>query len=62
VAAETLCGQSQGAEALRAALAQVLTHSKTKTAFDVFGSDLPEEGFAVIFDQPRRGGWREVDL
>jgi hypothetical protein len=35
---------------------------KAKTAFDVFGSDLPDEVFEGIFDQPRQRGWREVDL
>jgi hypothetical protein len=28
----------------------------------VFGSELPDETFAGVFDQPRQGGWREVDL
>jgi hypothetical protein len=33
-----------------------------KTAFDVFGSELPDEVFADVFDQPRQRGWRRVDL
>jgi hypothetical protein len=33
-----------------------------KTAFDIFGSELPDEAFAGIFDRPRQGNWREVDL
>jgi hypothetical protein len=33
-----------------------------ETAFDVFGSELPDEAFAGVFDQPRQNGWREVDL
>ena len=60
--AQTLRGRAQQANALRATLAKALVHPKAKTAFDVFGSDLPDEGFAVIFDQPRQGGWRKVDL
>jgi hypothetical protein len=32
----------------------VLTPLETKTAFDVFGSDLPDEAFVGVFDQPRQ--------
>jgi hypothetical protein len=32
------------------------------TAFDVFGSDLPDEAFDGAFDQRRQHDWREVDL
>jgi|GEM_PF-1001376 len=60
--AQTLRGRAQGAETLRSTLTQALAHPEAKTAFDVFGSDLPDEGFAVIFDQPRQGGWRKIDL
>ena len=60
--AETLRGRAQEANALRTTLAEALVPPKAKTAFDVFGSDLPDEGFAVIFDQPRQSGWRKVDL
>lgn len=35
---------------------------EVKTAFDVFGSDLPDEAFEGVFDQPRERGWREIDL
>jgi hypothetical protein len=27
---------------------------EAKTAFDVFGSELPDEAFAGVFDQPRQ--------
>jgi hypothetical protein len=60
--AETLREHSEKANALRSTLAKALTNPELKTAFDVFGSDLPDEVFAGIFDQPRQGGWREVDL
>jgi hypothetical protein len=43
-------------------LAQALDDKDGRTAFDVFGSDLPEEAFTGIFGQPRQKGWREVDL
>jgi hypothetical protein len=43
-------------------LEKALIDPEIKTAFDVFGSDLPDETFAGIFDQPRPRDWREVDL
>jgi hypothetical protein len=60
--AETLRGEAGKAEALRSTLAKALTHPEVKTAFDVFGSELPDEIFAGVFDQPRQRDWREVDL
>ncbi len=60
--AETLRGESERAKSLRSTLEQALIDPEVKTAFDVFGSDLPDEAFAGIFDQPRQKGWREVKL
>jgi hypothetical protein len=60
--AQTLRGQADKAEALRSTLAKALIHPHAKTAFDVFGSELPDETFAGVFDQPRQGDWREFDL
>jgi hypothetical protein len=60
--AETLRGGTGKADALRSTLAQAVLNPELKTAFDIFGSDLPDEGFAEIFDQPRQRGWRPVDL
>jgi hypothetical protein len=62
--AETLRGEADKAEALRAELTRVLSRPATdaRTAFDVFGSDLPDEAFEGVFDQPRQRNWREVDL
>src|SRR5260370_1317907 len=60
--AETLRGEAEKAEALRSTLAQALTHPEVKTAFDIFGSELPDEAFAGVFEQPRQRNWREVDL
>jgi hypothetical protein len=37
-------------------------HPEVKTAFDVFGSELPDEAFAGVFDRSQYGSWREVDL
>jgi len=60
--AETLRGRTQEAAALRSTLANALQPPEVKTAFDVFGSDLADEAFGGVFDQPRQRGWREVDL
>src|SRR6266700_845875 len=60
--AETLRGKTEKAEALRSVLAKALVHPEVKTAFDVFGSELPDEAFTGVFDQPRQQDWREVNL
>jgi hypothetical protein len=60
--AATLRGDQKRAKALRSTLEQALTRGGVKTAFDVFGSDIPDEAFAGIFDQPRQKAWRKVDL
>ncbi len=60
--AETLRGEPERARLLRSALEKALIDPEVKTAFDVFGSDLPDEVFAGVFDQPRQVGWRKVDL
>jgi hypothetical protein len=59
--AETLRGDAKRAKALRSALARAL-EPEVKTAFDVFGADLPDRAFAGIFDQPRQKAWRKIDL
>jgi hypothetical protein len=60
--AETLRGGTENAEIVRSTLAKAVMHPELRTAFDIFGSELPDETFAGVFDQPRRRGWREVDL
>ena len=60
--AVTLRGGTEKAEALRSTLANALMHPEVKTAFDIFGSELPDEAFTGVFDQPRQRDWREVDL
>lgn len=60
--AKTLRGEPERAKALRSTLEAVLVSPEVKTAFDVFGTDLPDEVFADVFDQPRQESWREVDL
>jgi hypothetical protein len=59
---EMLLGKADKAETLRAALARALSPPEARTAFDVFGSDLPDEAFEGVFNQPRQRNWREVDL
>jgi len=59
---QTLRGRPEMAAPLRSALARLMSDPEVKTAFDVFGSDLPDDVFADVFDQPRRRDWREVDL
>ncbi len=59
--AEALRNEPEKAEALRKTLAKSLAHPDVNDAFDVFGSDLPDEAFAGVFDQPRQHGWRRTD-
>jgi len=47
---------------LRAALEKALVDPNVKNAFDVFGSDLPDDAFEGVFEQPRPHAWREVDV
>jgi len=60
--AETLRGRPEKARALRSTLEKALVDPEVKTAFDVFGSDLPDEVFEGVFDQARQRGWRKVEL
>lgn len=60
--AETLRSKPERAKALRSTLAQALVDPEIRTAFDIFGSDLPDDAFVGVFDQPRAKDWREIDL
>jgi len=60
--AETLRGGTEKAEALRSTLTKAVMNPQMSTAFDIFGSDLPDEIFGGVFEQPRQRGWRRVDL
>jgi hypothetical protein len=60
--AETLRGGTAGARALRSTRANAIMNPEIGTAFDVFGSELPDEVFADLFDQPRQRGWRRIKL
>lgn len=60
--AMTLRDTPEKAVALRSTLARALIDPEVATAFDIFGSTLPDEAFADVFDQPRQRHWRKVDL
>jgi len=60
--AETLRGEPKRANSVRSSLTQALGVGEVETAFDVFGSDIPDDAFAGIFDQPREKNWRKVEL
>lgn len=60
--AETLRGDPKRAKTVRLLMERALTGQDVKTAFDVFGSDIPDDAFAGIFDQPRQKAWRKVEL
>jgi hypothetical protein len=59
--AETLRGETGKAEALRSALTRAM-NPEMRTAFDIFGSELSDDVFTGVFEQPRQRGWRRVDL
>jgi hypothetical protein len=50
-----LRGEPEKAESLRSTLAKALGAPEVQTAFDIFGSELADDAFAGIFDQPRQG-------
>ncbi len=60
--AETLREETAAARELRASLEKMVAPEEVRSGFDIFGSDLPDEAFEGIFDQPRQRGWREIDL
>jgi hypothetical protein len=60
--AEKLRGGAAKAQTLRSTLATALMHPEVKTAFDIFGSELPDGAFTGVFDQPRQRQRREIDL
>jgi hypothetical protein len=60
--AETLRGAPKKAEVVRSTLANALLQPEAQTAFDIFGSDLADEVFIGVLDQPRHRDWRAVDL
>ncbi len=49
--ADALRTETEKAKALRSTLETALVDASVETAFDFFGSDLPDEAFAGIFDR-----------
>jgi hypothetical protein len=58
--AATLRDEPERAKTLRATLARALNDPEVQSAFDIFGSSLPDDTFDGIFDQPREKNWREM--
>jgi hypothetical protein len=57
-----ISGYITGIRSRRSTLAKAVLHPEMRTAFDIFGSELPDEIFTGVFDQPRQRDWRRVDL
>ena len=60
--AATLRDESATAKRVRSTLASALLSNEPRTAFEIFGSDLPDEFFAGVFEQPREQQWRQIKL
>lgn len=60
--AQELRGDAQRAGLLREKLKASLGAQRARTAFDIFGSDLPDETFDDVFERDRGTGWRDVEL
>jgi hypothetical protein len=56
-----LLGNGQHADKVRIALANAVNTKPFETAFDFIGSDLPDEYFDGVFDQPRPDKVRDID-
>lgn len=61
-AAAALRTDTVRAKAVRKALETALVESEKCTALNAFASDLPDEVFEGVFDQPRDATWRDIDL
>ena len=60
--AAALRSSASRARSVRAALQSVLVKPEKCTALNAFASDLPDEVFEGVFDQPRDAAWRDIDL
>lgn len=54
--------RTEHADALRTALQRAVGKKEVHTAFDIFGSDLPDEYFDGVFERPSDTGWRDIDI
>lgn len=60
--AQALRTDTARAKAVRNALGAALVDPEKCTALNAFASDLPDEVFEGVFDQPRDATWRDIDL
>jgi hypothetical protein len=60
--ARTFREEPERAGIVRSTLQQALGITQPTTAFDIFGSDLPEKVFEDVFEQPRAKSWHEVEI
>src|SRR5437763_8338021 len=60
--AQTLRQEPRTAAPVRSVLTSTLAKGAKKNAFDIFGSDLPDDVFDGVFDAPRRDHWRKINL
>lgn len=49
-------------DALRARIKEAVGDTEASTAFDIFGSDLPDSCFDGIFERPADTGWRDIEI
>lgn len=54
--------EGHAAGELRRKLQRAMGEKAAHTGFDIFGSDLPDEVFAGVFEQQRDTNWRDIDL
>ena len=60
--AETLRGESERADAVRAKLREALGPSEAQSAFGIFGSELPDDVFENVFEASRDRVWPDRGL
>jgi len=60
--AEALRGESGRAGQIRTGLRNMLASQNVETAWDIFGSQLPDDTFDGVFEQPRGDYPRGVEL
>jgi hypothetical protein len=60
--ARELRGEPERAGLLRRTVEDALKTGDSKTAFDIFGSDIADDVFSGVFDQPRDDHWPTSSL
>lgn len=60
--ARGLRSDGQAAGELRRKLQRAVGEKVAHNGFGIFGSDLPDEVFAGVFEQRRDANWRDLDL